>query len=231
MTIRFTETGKWRDKWFRKLSPTEKLLFLWMIDNCDSAGFWEVDLELAAQETGATRPRIQGAFKGLARAYIQSGDYIWIWRFIVVQRNWPYSPENNAHKAIKRLFDEHSEFSIDFIQKIEELKNQRRLQGGSNPPCISISKSIGKSNSKVMHSEFVFLTEGEFQKLIDKFGGLEAGVKIADLNEYIGSTGRKYKSHYHTILNWDRRDAKSTGKRQKSPATAGGNTGDGYNVR
>jgi len=26
------------------------------------------------------------------------------------------------------------------------------------------------------------------------------------LDNYIGSKGKKYKSHYHTILNWYRRD-------------------------
>jgi len=29
---------------------------------------------------------------------------------------------------------------------------------------------------------------------------------ITKLNNYIGSKGKKYKSHYHTILNWSRRD-------------------------
>ena len=30
--------------------------------------------------------------------------------------------------------------------------------------------------------------------------------KIKDLDYYIGSTGREYKSHYMTILSWSRRD-------------------------
>jgi hypothetical protein len=30
--------------------------------------------------------------------------------------------------------------------------------------------------------------------------------KIERLNNYIGSSGKKYKSHYHTILNWSRND-------------------------
>ena len=29
---------------------------------------------------------------------------------------------------------------------------------------------------------------------------------IERLNNYIGSTGKRYKSHYHTILNWYRKD-------------------------
>jgi len=46
MGIRFTETEKWADKLFRKWKPETKLLFLFIVDNCDCAGFWEIDLEL-----------------------------------------------------------------------------------------------------------------------------------------------------------------------------------------
>ncbi len=44
MATRFTETNKWKDKWFRSLDPLEKVLFIYLIDNCDNAGFIEIDL-------------------------------------------------------------------------------------------------------------------------------------------------------------------------------------------
>jgi hypothetical protein len=52
----------------------------------------------------------------------------------------------------------------------------------------------------------VLLTEDQHQKLIEKFGEADAKVKIQVFEDALLSKGYKYNSHYHTILNWDRRD-------------------------
>lgn len=49
---RFTETTKWEDPWFRKLNPTSKLLWQWLLDHCDNAGVVDPDLELASFQIG-----------------------------------------------------------------------------------------------------------------------------------------------------------------------------------
>jgi hypothetical protein len=50
--------------------------------------------------------------------------------------------------------------------------------------------------------DFVMLTKEEYGKLIDRFGEVETKELIERLNNYIGSTGKIYKSHYFTILNF-----------------------------
>ncbi|KAF0148754.1 MAG: hypothetical protein FD143_2836 [Ignavibacteria bacterium] len=45
MAKRFTDNNKWSKVWFRKLTPTEKCFWIYLTDNCDHAGFWEVDWE------------------------------------------------------------------------------------------------------------------------------------------------------------------------------------------
>lgn len=49
---RLTETGKWEDSWFRRLSPTMKCLWLYLVDKCDPAGVIEFDPELASFAIG-----------------------------------------------------------------------------------------------------------------------------------------------------------------------------------
>lgn len=146
MSKRFTDTTKWTDRWFRKLSIEEKLLFLWLIDNCDNAGFWEVDVELAALQIGVSEDAALGAWQGLSRAYVQQGDYVWIRRFIRVQGNCPLNPDNNAHKQILSLFQEHADFGFDFESAIcSDPKNSPSL-GPKEAPCKGRGRSNGNGN-------------------------------------------------------------------------------------
>lgn len=46
MPKRFSDTDKWKDPWFRKLPNDIKILWFYMLDNCDNAGIWKPDFEL-----------------------------------------------------------------------------------------------------------------------------------------------------------------------------------------
>ena len=70
-----------------------------------------------------------------------------------------------------------------------------------------------KKLDKRKHGEFnnVLLSEEEYQKLIVRFGESGTNGRIEELSVGIASKGYKYKSHYATILNWDRRDKEQKG--------------------
>lgn len=67
-------------------------------------------------------------------------------------------------------------------------------------------KKLDKRN----YGEFnnVLLSENEYQKLIEKFGADKTSIMIEKLSEGIASKGYKYRSHYATILTWERNDNK-----------------------
>ncbi len=76
-----------------------------------------------------------------------------------------------------------------------------------------VNEIKGKEKDYITHIEFVNLTEKELKELNDKLGSTKTTDMIERLNGYIGQIGtaaasKKYKSHYHTILNWHRMDGK-----------------------
>ncbi len=62
MANRYTNTDKWVDNWFSELSPLSKLLFMYLCDQCDIAGFLEVNIKTIAFELGTDRKSIEKAF-------------------------------------------------------------------------------------------------------------------------------------------------------------------------
>lgn len=73
-------------------------------------------------------------------------------------------------------------------------------------------KEIKLKERKEKYLDYVFLSEDEFGKLVNKFSEDGTNKKIENLNNYIGSTGKKYKSHYHTILAWESKYNQGNGK-------------------
>ena len=86
--------------------------------------------------------------------------------------------------------------------------------GGSTSPSLFDSdvKKQKKKQTKHRYGEYdnVLLTDEELTKLKEKIPNWQDFIER--LSSYIASTGKRYKSHYVTMLNWYRRD----GQRQQA---------------
>jgi len=97
-----------------------------------------------------------------------------------------------------------------------------------------LSPSKDKPKKKA-YGEFanVLLTDEEHAKLQEMFGPEAVGL-VKRLSVYIESTGKRYKSHYATVLNWKRRDDNQPGgparKGEPGPAPAWLTTEGGHDA-
>lgn len=101
MPRRFTVTEKWtQDKWFMELSAPAKLMFIFLYENCDCAGFWEINIKEAAYRIALNEETVYQAFKDIEKCYVRDDRFCVIVSFLHHQRNLPLNPENKAHIGI-----------------------------------------------------------------------------------------------------------------------------------
>lgn len=66
----------------------------------------------------------------------------------------------------------------------------------------NITPHIPPTEPKVQWAEYVSMTNAEHQKLLDTHGPADTARLIEILDNYKGSSGKKYKSDYRAILSW-----------------------------
>lgn len=105
MAKRFTDTTKWRKGLLRGLEPKYKLLWLYLCDECDNAGIWEVELDVAALRLGFEYDEEDtlAAFGGKIVAF-DGGEKWFIPSFIEFQYV-ALNPENKAHKPVIKAIE------------------------------------------------------------------------------------------------------------------------------
>ena len=197
MANRFTDSGKWDDPWFRKLSCKHKAFWFFLLDKCTHAGIWKVDFESASFHIGEdlTEKEIIDVFNGRIHPF---KDKWFIPKFIFFQYG-SLSECNRVHKSV-----------IDILEKEGLFKVYRKTLLG----LMDMDKDKDKDKDNIKCKELkqkyldsVLLTQEEYQKLIELFGEVGTQDRIDALNTGIMSKGYKYKSHYHTILSWERKNA------------------------
>ena len=128
------------------------------------------------------------------------GQFIEIPTFTKHQKPHPNEKSSNLKDILE---------SSDNLIKLHEIKCNYRLILGMR------KEERGKRNTEGRGPfNNVFLSDVEFKKLTEKFNG-KTEEKISALSEYMSSKGKKYKSHYATILMWSRKDKPEETQRGK----------------
>lgn len=138
MAYRFTNTEKWtKDIWFMDLSANAKLMFDYISDNCDIAGFFELSM---TKFRDALRPltddQIKYAFKEIEEKYVLSRDkkILFLKNFCKHQKNVPLRENNKAHKGIFRCIDNYKDrFAFDILKIINNSYKKSEIKGALMP--------------------------------------------------------------------------------------------------
>ena len=108
MAKRMTDTDKWKKRFLRELKPQHKLLWFYVLDDCNHAGIWDVDIEVASIRVGE-----ELIYDMLPQAFLDkivifdNGDKWFIPEFIDFQYG-ELNPNSNVHKSVIALLEKYN---------------------------------------------------------------------------------------------------------------------------
>lgn len=188
-------------------TDSARLLYSWLIPNVDVHGCFSADPVVVS---GQIFTRLNKSLKdvsawlddlervGLIKRYRANGDiFLIIPDFALKQPH--LRPEREGKSTIPGPTPEQLLSNSGPTPAEVKLKEVNIPAPEQLPP-----------KKKIKFLDFVFLFKEEHEKLISEFGEDGCKQKIENLNLYIGSKGDKYKSHYHTILAWERKNNPTT---------------------
>jgi len=139
MANRYTDTEKWKKSWYCGLTPTYKLFWNYICDNCNIAGIWSVNWPLVQFHIWNEEP-IQPSVLG-NRIKVLSEDKWFINGFVEFQQKInslnDLNPNNKAHLAIIRIL---------LKEQLIESPFEGASKGLQSPPGKGNGIGIGKGN-------------------------------------------------------------------------------------
>lgn len=99
----------------------------------------------------------------------------------------------------------------------DENSNGMQMHNTSNANGMQgKEKKVKESKlNKRKYKDYVSMTTEQYEKLLEQFGESGTEERMENLNLYKGSTGKKYKDDYLTILAWERKNKKNSKHKSK----------------
>lgn len=142
MAKRFTDTEKWKKPFIRGLQGAYKLLWLYICDDCDHAGIWQVDMDVAQIRIGE-KIDLNEAIEIFGDKIIifDKGNKWFIPSFIEFQYPSGLNPDNRSHNSAIILLEKYklidkqnkplispSEGSMDMVKNMVMVKDKDKVE-------------------------------------------------------------------------------------------------------
>lgn len=143
MAKRFTDSEKFRDTWYRKLSPVHKCLWEYMLSECSHAGILELDYDAMSFHIGSVITE-DDLKPFLSRLHFLNEEKIFIPSFVRFQQK----ELKNTNPAHKNIIIELEKYNIPVDLDFTGLERPLEAPLKGLDRGISNSKGKGKGNSK-----------------------------------------------------------------------------------
>jgi len=197
---RLTDTDKWKKHWFRRLPSDHKVFWIYLLDQCDHAGIWEVDFELAGYFCGGIdEQEIRNVF---SKQFIEfDNQKRWFIKDFIEFQYGTLKNNANIHKSvIQRLkkfdllsFVEYENDGIMIPSSSDMVKDKRMVKRKDK-------RKEGENSKKSQ------LAEINIDSLITEFPGVDVAAEFDKWQDWMLSKGKTYKNYNSAFKNWLRSD-------------------------
>ena len=208
MAKRFTDTDKWKKRWFRQLKNDHKVFWMYLLDQCDHAGIWEVDFELASYFcNGIKESEIRQTF---IKQYHEFDDKKrwFIKDFIEFQYN-ELNDKVNAHKSVLSRLNKYN--LINLMYGKEQLINcSSRVKDKDKDKDLDKDKDKDKNKDKEKLEKTkkiqIKTIESELDLLQSEFHQIDVSIEFDKFQDYLKANGKRYSNYKSAFRNWLRSD-------------------------
>lgn len=151
--------------------------------------------------------------EGMKKSHRVNPLTLWRWLQVLEKHGNLNIKSNNKFSVVRVVnFAVYNPIEFPDEQQNEQLVNssctadEQLLNTNKKLRNKDIKNSRSKEDQKISFAEFVRMTENEHKQLIDNLGEERTNAYIERLDNYKGSTGKRYKSDYRTILTWVSKD-------------------------
>lgn len=215
----------WQSEDFSKLSTLAKLVFIGLFSNADDEGRGRAravyiksivlpyeegirvaDIEKSLDEIAANMSVIFYAHDG--NEYYELTNWQ-AWQKVDKPQKSKVPAYDTEHSEIVRGIVGEASPNVRRTIPPNRIEENRKEKKGTEENIDSSAqaenptqKSKTNKPEKVPLAEFVTMTNDEYASLIEKYGESDTKRLIEILDNYKGSSGKKYKSDYRAVLSW-----------------------------
>jgi hypothetical protein len=214
----FFNTRFWQDSYIADLDPSEKLLFIYCITSpaLSLCGIYEVPLRYIALETGLDREvvvKIFVRFEEKKRIIYRDG-WVCVLNYPKYQSFKGEKLEvalTNEIKAVpKDILDIFIEYgypmdTLSLLSMDMDMERDKDMEQDRGKRTRKKPDEKEDKREKYGESGLVRLEVGEYQKLCELLGEEPTKALIEEMDDYLGTSGKKYRSYYKALRTWARR--------------------------
>jgi len=254
MAKRFTDSEKWQDRWFRKLPSIYKLFWIFILDNCNHAGIWKKDLELAEFLIGEKFCEIPDEFPGDFKQYFGeriiffSNDYWFIPKFVRFQYG-NLNPESKIHGSVIKELEKHSlweGYQKGIYKGLNTLKAKAKAKDKDKDKDKDKKKAKARqgvfrvddfpdkgliSPEVAFYGAYFVVTMDLYQEWRKAYPGRDLRQEFRNANEWLKAKPDRQKKNYQSFLvNWLNRGENNVGTKNGGRGGQGGGGNSGPNI-